>query len=150
MMGDIDKFEPKIIAVDSLSALERVSSIKSFRVFVMGITSHIKRKEMAGLFTAVTPSLMGGQSVTEQHISTFTDSIILLRYVEIYGEMHRGITVLKMRGSFHDKQIRQYPVDNSGMHVGKPFRNITGIMSGSLQYARQDEMERLDEMFKAE
>src|SRR5437660_28322 len=35
--------------------------------------------------------------------SIITDSIILLRYAEMYGEMHRGMTVLKMRGSMHDK-----------------------------------------------
>ena len=57
---------------------------------------------------------MGGDSITETHISTLTDSIILLRYVEMFGEMRRGLTVLKMRGSrarqgdprVHDRQGR--------------------------------------------
>jgi circadian clock protein KaiC len=46
--------------------------------------------------------LMGDTSITETHISTITDSIILLRYVEAFGEMKRGLTVLKMRGSMHN------------------------------------------------
>ena len=150
MKNVIDEFGPNRIAVDSLSALERVSSVKSFREFVLGLTSFIKTKQIAGLFTSVTPTLMGGTSVTETHISTITDSIILLRYVEMYGEMRRGITVLKMRGSNHDKEIREYTIDSSGMHVGKPFRNITGILSGVQQHLGHDEVERVSELFKEE
>jgi circadian clock protein KaiC len=75
----IQEFRPNRVAVDSLSALERVSTIRGFREFVISLTSFIKHQEIAGLFTATTPSLMGGESVTETHISTLTDSIILLR-----------------------------------------------------------------------
>ncbi len=46
---------------------------------------------------------MGGQSASEQHISTLTDSIILLRYIQQRKAMDRGLMVLKMRGSEHDK-----------------------------------------------
>jgi len=73
---------------------------------------------------------MGGGSVTEKHISTLTDSIILLRYVEIEGEMRRSITVLKMRGSQHDHDIREYTIDGDGMHIGEPFRGVSGILAG--------------------
>ncbi len=83
------------------------------------MTSFIKHQEIAGLFTATTPTLTGGASVTETHISTLTDSIILLRYVEMNGEMRRGITVLKMRGSMHDKDIREFTIDQQGLHIGK-------------------------------
>ena len=86
---------------------------------------------MAGLFTSTTPTLLGGASVTETHISTITDSIILLRYVESYGEMRRGIDVLKMRGSQHDKAIREFTIDGAGMHIGEPFRDVAGILSGN-------------------
>ena len=99
MRNTIEEFNPNRIAVDSLSALERVSTEKGYREFVIGITSFIKDREAAGLFTSTTPTLLGGTSITEAHISTITDTIILLRYVEMMGEMRRGITVLKMRFS---------------------------------------------------
>ena len=102
----IAEFQPDRVAVDSLSALERISTERSFREFVLGLTSHIKSRDMAGLFTSTTSELFGGTSITEAHISTITDSIILLRYVEQLGEMRRAITVLKMRGSAHDTRIR--------------------------------------------
>ncbi len=147
MKDAVDEFGPQRVAIDSLSALERISTQKGFREFIISVTSFIKHRETAGLFTSTTPTLTGGSSVTETHISTLTDSIILLRYVEMYGEMRRGITVLKMRGSMHDKDIREFSIDGKGMHVGKPFKNVVGILSGNPQHVSALEEERLKDMF---
>ncbi len=144
----IAEYKPTRIAVDSLSALERVSTLKSYREFVIGLTGFIKQQEITGLFTSTTPSLLGGTSITETHISTITDSIILLRYVEAYGEMRRGLTVLKMRGSMHDKDIREFTIDGQGIHIGKPFRNISGILSGTPTFVVQSELDNLSGLFK--
>jgi circadian clock protein KaiC len=127
----VEEFKPNRIAIDSLSALERGGTERGFREFVISLTSFIKHQEIAGLFTSTTQSLMGGSSITERHISTLTDSIILLRYVETFGEMKRGMTVLKMRGSRHDRDIREFRIDGEGMHIGRPFRHVTGILSGN-------------------
>ncbi len=85
--------------------------------------------------------------MTEAHISTITDSIILLRYVEMYGEMRRGLAVLKMRGSAHDKDIREVNIDHEGMHLGERFRNVVGILAGAPRGIRISEEERLDQLF---
>jgi circadian clock protein KaiC len=138
----IAEFKPQRVALDSLSALERSGTGKAFREFVIGLTSFIKHEEITGLFTSTTPSLMGGSSITEAHISTLTDSIILLRYVEMFGEMKRGLTVLKMRGSEHDKRIREFTIDGSGMHLGRPFRNVTGILAGAPVHVSPADLER--------
>ena len=142
----IEQFRPNRAAVDSLSALERVSTVRGFREFVIGLTSFMKAQEVAGLFTSTTPTLLGGESVTEQHISTLTDSIILLRYVEMFGEMRRGLTVLKMRGSRHDKDIREFSIDERGMHIGPAFRDVTGILSGR-PVRVATELDRIDALF---
>ena len=139
----IEEFKPKRVAIDSLSALERVGTPKAFREFVISLTSFIKHQEITGLFTATTSSLMGGSSITEGHISTLTDSIILLRYVEMFGEMKRGLTVLKMRGSVHDKKIREVTIDEKGMHLTRAFRNVTGILAGSPVHVSPGELERV-------
>lgn len=91
----------------------------------------LKQREMVGSLTSMAPTLIGGTCVTESHILTLTDSIMLPRDVELYGKVGRGLTVLKMRGSMPDKEIREFSLDNTGMHIGKPFRNVLGILSGS-------------------
>ncbi|PJF34939.1 MAG: circadian clock protein KaiC [Candidatus Thermofonsia Clade 1 bacterium] len=145
--AEIAQYRPMRVAIDSLSALERIGTQRGFREFVISLTSFIKQQEIAGLFTATTPNLLGGTSITEAHISTITDSIILLRYVELYGEMRRGLTVLKMRGSIHDKDIREFSIDDKGMHIGKPFRNVSGILSGQFVYRSKSELDRLEGLF---
>jgi circadian clock protein KaiC len=147
MKRDMEEFHPARVAVDSMSAFERVSTTKSFREFVIGMTSHIKHQEITGLFTNTTSMLTGGESITETHISTITDMIILLRYVELNGEMRRGLTVLKMRGTQHEKDIREYSIDGGGMHIGAPFTGVHGILTGSPTYGYADERARLDTMF---
>jgi circadian clock protein KaiC len=145
---DICNFEPQRVAIDSMSAFERVSTAKSFREFVIALTSTIKHLEITGLFTNTTSMLTGGESVTETHISTITDTIILLRYVELHGEMRRGLTVLKMRGTSHDKGIREYVIDDHGLHVQAPFRGVHGILRGTPIYTFSDERARLGGMFE--
>jgi circadian clock protein KaiC len=146
----INDFKPQRMALDSLSALENVGTTKAFREFVIGLTSFIKHQEITGVFTSTTGSLMGGDSITESHISTLTDSIILLRYVEMFGDMKRGLTVLKMRGSWHDKAIREFTIDKGGMQLGRPFRNVTGILSGAPVHVSPNDIERVWRQFDAD
>ena len=147
MMRDkIEQFEPQRVVIDSISALERVSTFKGFREFLLTLNTLFKEKGITTLCTANTPNLIGSESVTESNISTNTDLIILLRYVEVYGEIKRGLTVLKMRGSKHNKDIREFIISDRGMKIGKPFRNIMGILSGNPVYTDVDELNRLNDL----
>ncbi|MER9140750.1 circadian clock protein KaiC [Mesorhizobium sp. M0830] len=134
----VQEFKPDRIAIDSLSALERIAPDSGFREFLISLTSFIKKHEIAGLCTATDKSLVGGQSASEQHISTLTDAIILLRYIQEGNFMHRGIMVLKMRGSEHDKQIRRFTVDGAGMHLGQPFNGAPDLFGGSAASRREE------------
>ena len=44
--------------------------------------------------------------------------------------MHRGLIVLKMRGSEHAKEIRRFSIDGSGMHLGEPFKDAPKVFAG--------------------
>ena len=99
---EIGQFKPSRMAIDSLSALARGVSLNAFRQFVIGVTGYAKQEEIAGFFTNTAEEFMGSHSITDSHISTITDTILLLQYVEIRGEMARAVNVFKMRGSWHD------------------------------------------------
>lgn len=143
----LDEFQPERIVIDSLSALQRVSSSKSFREFMIGLTSMLKERRICTIFTAATSTNFADADQTGTHVSTITDAIILLRYVEFYGEIRRGITVLKMRGSDHDREIREFSIGSAGMSIGDTFRNINGILSGSVDVRELDEMDRIKQLF---
>ena len=142
-----ETFQVERIVLDSMSALERVTIGKSFREFAIGLVSFVKQRQAATLITAASPFLLGGTSVTEANISTITDAILLLRYVEINAEMRRGITALKMRGSEHEKFIREYRIDKNGIHIGEAFQNIGGILAGTPQQLVHTEAAKMEHMF---
>ena len=124
----IEEFSPGRVAIDNLSALERISSVRGIRDFIIGLASYLKQSETTSLITSTTTSLIGGPSITESHISTLADGIILLRYVEHQSEVRRGLVVLKMRGAAHEKDILEFTIDDHGMHIGEAFTGISGIL----------------------
>ena len=44
--------------------------------------------------------------------------------------------VLKMRGSDHDKDIREYRIETGGLEVGDKFTGVSGIFLGTGIQAR--------------
>jgi circadian clock protein KaiC len=132
MKHAIESSRPNRLAVDNLSALERVASARGLRDFIIGMTSFVKQQEITSLFTSTTRTLAGGSSITEAHISTLADAIVVLRYVELAGDVRRAINLLKMRGSVHDTRIRVFSVDEEGMRVGDPFEEAIGILGWKL------------------
>lgn len=126
----IEDFKPHRLVVDSVSAMERIADTRGFREFVIGLSSYVKQKQICSLFTCTSPELSGGESITEAHISTITDAIILLRYVGVKGALHRGILIIKMRGSQHEKDVREFHIDSQGMHIGEPFEDLPTVISG--------------------
>lgn len=148
MRMEVEEFAPQRVAVDSLSAIERIATPKAFRELVISLTSFLKEKQTLAVFTSTTSALLGGASITDANISTITDTIVLLRYIELMGEMRRGVMILKMRGSPHNKEIREFVITEDGMTVGKAFRNVSGILSGNASVlATDNEMSRMKSLF---
>ncbi len=146
--SEISEFKPSRIAIDSLSALARGVSNNAFRQFVIGVTGFAKQEEITGFFTNTTDQFMGSNSITDSHISTITDTILMLQYVEIRGEMARAINVFKMRGSWHDKGIREYTITDNGPEIKESFRNFEGIISGSPSRITVDEKNELSRIVR--
>ena len=55
-----------------------------------------------------------------------------------------------MRGSRHDKNIREFTIDEQGMRIDKPFASVTGILSGSPIHINNNELQRLETIFEDE
>ena len=120
MKAEIDTFKPDRVAIDSLTALQRVATVKSFREYLLGLTFHIKMNAVLGLVTSASGE-GGGLSLGDLHVSTISDTILILQYVAVDSEIRRGLHVLKMRGSDHEKAVREFTISDSGLHVGEAF-----------------------------
>jgi len=127
----VDDMNIKRCVVDSLSSIGNSFEEEQFRYFVKRLNAYLKSNSVTTLFTTATASLMGVEKLTEAHLSTMTDNIILLKYVEVGGEMKLMISVLKTRGDDHSKSLREYKITNKGIVVGETFKGYESVMTGS-------------------
>ncbi len=64
-------------------------------------------------------------------ISFLTDDILRLRYVEIDGQLRKVLVVVKMRGSYHSKDIREYVITDKGfVLIGPRHTDYVHLTSG--------------------
>ena len=66
-------------------------------------------------------------------ISFLADNIILLRYVEIAGQLRKNLSVIKMRNSDHSKDFWLYEITTQGLIVRGPMRDYRGIGTGAAE-----------------
>ncbi|MDI6784536.1 MAG: ATPase domain-containing protein, partial [bacterium] len=71
-----------------------------------------------------------GVNVADIGYAIVADAIIYLGFVEIESKMHRVISVLKMRGSEHDSELRKLLITENGLEVATRFLGLTGVLSG--------------------
>ena len=83
------------------------------------------------MLTRESPMLIGEIEEPEEDVAFVADSYLLLRYVEIESSIRKALLVLKLRGSDHAKDIRQFEIMHSGIEVQSKFEGREGIMSGS-------------------
>lgn len=95
------------------------------------LAAYLASKNITTIFTNEVSELMGSSTISGDGTSIIMDSIILLRYVEIESEIKKAISVLKMRGSDHDKEILELVIDKNGIEVKLPFTEYSGLMSGN-------------------
>lgn len=134
--GRIEKLVQEIgakrILVDSLSHFDRLSQDPTrLRAITYGFINSLKREGLTTVLTRESTALLGEAEGGDQASAFLVDSYVLLRYVEIESAIRKAILVLKMRGSDHDKGIRQFRVTSRGIEVQSPFEGREGIMSGS-------------------
>ena len=58
------------------------------------------------------------------------DAIIMQRYIEVESRLLRVMSVVKVRGSRHSNQLRQYVIDDEGIHIGATLTDQEGLLGG--------------------
>ena len=53
-----------------------------------------------------------------------------MRYIELQGSLQRVISVVKVRGSAHSKEIRAFEITKSGIAIGKRLASYEGLLTG--------------------
>ncbi len=128
----IREVQPRRLVIDSLSHLEMFVKKEDMRMEAYRMVSYLKTRGMSSLLLWESPQISGMSfSVTDVGLSFLVDCIVALKLVEIESSMRKALVVLKMRGSDHDKRLREYDITSQGIAVSTPFSNYEGLMTGS-------------------
>jgi circadian clock protein KaiC len=134
------------VLVDSITHFERLTNNPTeLRQIEYGFINALKREGLTSLLTKESPALLGEAPEGDSEIAFVVDSYSILRYVEIDSAISKAILVLKMRGSEHAKDIRQYEINpQTGFQLKSKFEGQEGILSGN---PRRSMVDAFDEAF---
>jgi circadian clock protein KaiC len=63
-------------------------------------------------------------------LSYLTDTVVLFRYFEYQGALHRALSVVKRRSGPHEHTMRELTLGPHGIVVGEPLRQFRGVLTG--------------------
>jgi circadian clock protein KaiC len=120
------------LVVDSLTDLEAtIRDPQLLRDYLFSLLRLLERHGVTSLFTAEIPQITGDIQISEVGYSFMVDSVILMRYVEVESALERVLSVLKSRGTAHDKGLRLFKITGKGIEVGQRPLGLSGVMSGT-------------------
>ena len=133
LLDDVLKdVQPRRLVIDSLSHLEMFVKKEDMRMEAYRLVSYLKTRGISSVLLWESPQISGSSfSVTDAGLSFLVDCIVALKPVEIESSMRKALVILKMRGSDHDKRLREYDITSQGIAVSRPFSNYEGLMTGS-------------------
>ena len=119
------------VLVDSLSHFQKLTEDPvELRQIQYSFINALKREGLTALLTKESDAILG-EAYSDESVAFVADSYLMLRYVEIESAIQKALLVLKLRGSDHAKDIRQFQIKAHGIEVQSPFEGQEGIMSGS-------------------
>jgi len=129
--GYVDQMGARRVVIDSMSHFSRLTQDPvELRSLEFNFINALKRERLTCLLTRESPVLLG-EAYDDSSIGFVVDSYLILRYVEIESAIRKALLVLKMRGSDHAKDIRQYDITAQGFEVQSKFEGQEGILSGN-------------------
>jgi circadian clock protein KaiC len=127
----IERIGARSAVLDSLTSMSLgVPSERRFRELVYALTKHFRVAGVTPLMTMEVAELLGTAQLTGHGVSSTADNLILLRYVEVNGQLERAVSVLKARGTGHLTELRRFRIDRRGAHVGERFQDLRGVLTG--------------------
>jgi len=120
-----------IVVIDSLNGyLNAMPGERFLTIQLHELLMFLGQQGVATILIAAHHGMIGSQMNTPVDASYLADAVILLRYFEAAGEVRQAISVVKKRGSRHERTIREFRLDEGGIRVGPPLREFRGILTG--------------------
>lgn len=87
-------------------------------LLLLMLVARFKALGVTSILTLEAPSLFSTERVTERGLSPICDNLILLRYRRVSGTLEPTLTVVKVRGSAHDRGSHFFRIGPGGIALG--------------------------------
>jgi circadian clock protein KaiC len=123
----------KRVVIDSLSGFELALSAifrDNFRESLYRLVAVLTGMGVTVLMTAELEDRYTMLSFSSYGNAFLADAIVMQRYVELAGQFRRVISVIKVRGSDHSKDVRFFDIVDGKTCIGDRLSGYSGVLSG--------------------
>jgi circadian clock protein KaiC len=120
-----------VVVIDSLNGYLHAMPEEHFLVMQLHeMLNFLGRANVASVLVSAHQGLVGSAMTAPVDATYLADAVVLLRYFESRGEVRQAISVMKKRGSAHERTIREFRLEGGGIRVGQPLRDFRGVLTG--------------------
>jgi circadian clock protein KaiC len=132
ILAEVERRGVKRLVVDGLTELElSIADPERRRTFLAAFTLRMRLAGVTTLFTREVPKVAGTElDFSDAPVAGVGENLLLLRFVELRGRIHRILSILKMRDSKYDSDLREFEINDSGVRVLAPLRSAEGLLTG--------------------
>ncbi len=143
--GIVRELGAKRLVVDSMSHFEFLGQPGAeLRQRIAGLVNHLRLLQVTTLMTHEIAQIVGPTvTISNYGLEFLADSLIVLRYVELGGEMQKAVNVLKFRGSAHDRKYRLLELTDDGIVIRSDFAGVENISGGTARREVADRVKRM-------
>ena len=130
----IHRMKAKRVVIDSVSGFELALApefSEDFRGTLYRMIAELTNMGVTILMTSELEDRYTDLRFSPYGNAFLADAIVVQRYIEVEGQFKRAMSVMKVRGSSHSKDIRLYDITEEGIVMGETLSGMTGIMTGS-------------------
>jgi len=132
----VSTFKPSVVVVDTITNLLMVSTLGEVRSMLTRMVDFLKTQQITAVFTSLTAG-GGPLEANEADVSSLMDTWLLLKTIEVGGEMNRALYVLKSRGMAHSNQIREFLLTNEGLRLLDVYLGSEGVLTGAARVSQE-------------
>jgi circadian clock protein KaiC len=129
-----------VVVLDSLSGYQQAMPEEQFLLLQMHeILTYLNQQNVMTILI-LTQSGMIGQMQNPLDLTYLSDTVLLLRYFEMDGEIRRAISAVKKRTGRHESSIREFRISNGGVDVGPRLSGFRGVLTGVPVYEGHEQL----------
>jgi circadian clock protein KaiC len=126
----VEEDDTAVVVIDSLNGyLNAMPAERFLTIQLHELLSYLGERNVVTILVSAHQGLMGQMHSTVD-ASYLADTIVLLRYFEDRGEVRQAISVMKKRGSQHERTIRELVFANGRIRIGPPLTEFRGVLTG--------------------